>query len=80
MKGEGKVKKRSFSFINFLLSLPYIVEEEALLKRSLQMMPVVETPEEENVFDDTPGATSTSTGTPSSSANEVISRALFKRY
>mgnify|MGYP006973418567 CR=1 FL=1 len=28
MKGEEKVKKRSFSFINFLLSPPYIVEEE----------------------------------------------------
>ena len=35
-------------------------------------MPVVETPEEEKAFDDTPGATSTSTGTPFSSANEVI--------
>ena len=44
------------------------------------MMPVVETPEEEMACDDTPGATSTSTGTPSSSATEVISWALFKRY
>ena len=51
-----------------------------LLKRSLQMMPVVETPEEEMACDDTPGATSTSTGTPPSSANEVISQALFKPY
>ena len=37
------------------------------------MMPVVETPEEEKAYDDTPGATYTSTGTPSSSATEVIS-------
>ena len=45
-----------------------------LLKKSLQMMPVVETPEEEMACDDTPGATSTSTGTPSSSATEVLAR------
>ena len=44
------------------------------------MMPVVETPEEEMACDDTLGATSTSTETPSSSAKEVISQALFKPY
>ena len=74
MKGEEKVKNARFR--SFIFCFHFLT----LVKRSLQMMPVVETPEEEKAFDDTPGATSTSTGTLSSSAKEVISQALFKPY
>ena len=68
MKGEGKVEKYPFSFINFLLLPPYI-----LLKRSLHMMPVVEIPVEEKACDNTPVASATSTRTASSSTIELIS-------